>query len=497
MYYPSKEEFKKLAKNYNLVLVSREIVADIDTPVSVFQKLKTHDYAFLLESVEGGERLGRYSFLGASPHIIVEANDGKVVIRKNGEEEERATDDPLTVIEELLSGYKIAPVEGLPPFAGGAVGFMGYDAVRYFEEIPKAAIDDLGIPQMIFIFTDTILIFDHLKHKIKVVANVHLADGRACVDGDLDEKYDEATAKIEELIKDLKKPLTHQPLAEAKPAPGELKSNISKEQFLKDVEKAKDYIKAGDVLQVVLSQRFEKEIKTDPFNVYRVLRTLNPSPYMYYLKYKELELIGSSPEPLVKVQGDDVITRPIAGTRRRGKDEAEEKKFQEELLASDKEKAEHIMLVDLGRNDLGRVCADGSVKIDEMMYIEKYSHVMHIVSQVSGKLRKDKTAFDVLKAAFPAGTVSGAPKIRAMEIIDEIEPNLRGPYAGIVGYFSYTGSLDTCITIRTVVVRGGKAYVQAGAGIVYDSIPEEEYKETLNKARALLGAIDAAEEEGD
>lgn len=488
MYYPSKTEFKKLVKTYNVIPVYEEIIADMDTPVSAFEKLVPVNCAFLLESIEGGERLGRYSFLGSDPFLTVSCHHGKVKIKGDIEKTIKKTKDPLKELEKILAQYKLAPLPDLPPFCGGAVGYLGYDSVRYFEDIPCSGKDDLDLPEMVFMFTDTILIFDHLKHKIKVVANAH-------TNGDLDKIYEETISKINSLIAKLRQSFSSFPLEEpAQPPELPLNSNISKRDFMASVNKAKQYIRDGDALQIVLSQRFQLDIKSDPFNIYRVLRTVNPSPYMYYLKFDDLELIGSSPEPLVKVEGEKVITRPIAGTRRRGKSPEEDEEMERELLSSPKEKAEHIMLVDLGRNDLGRVCEDGTVEVDDLIFVEKYSHVMHLVSQVSGTMKKDINAFDVLRAAFPAGTVSGAPKVRAMEIIDELEPTLRGPYAGVVGYFSYSGSLDTCITIRTIVVKGGKAYIQAGAGIVYDSIPEGEYKETVNKAKALLRAITAAEE---
>lgn len=488
MYYPSKTEFKKLAKTHNLIPVYREVVADVETPVSAFLKLGRGKNAFLLESVEGGERLGRYSFIGVSPYLVVTSLNGNVEVKGVLSKKFKGVNDPLKIVEETLAAYKFVSVGDLPPFVGGAVGYVGYDAVRYFEKIPRTGIDDLELPEMVFVFTDTILIFDHLKHKIKVVANAFVEKGKA------EQAYRQAMRKVDNLVNRLQKPVLLYSRKPAKRRTREVRSNVSRAKFTKMVEAAKDYIKAGDILQVVLSQRFTTEIAAEPFDVYRALRILNPSPYMYYLKYQDLELIGSSPEPLVKVEGSKVITRPIAGTRRRGRTPQDEVKMERELTSSRKEKAEHIMLVDLGRNDLGRVCSKGSVKVDDLMFVEKYSHVMHLVSQVSGKLLPSKNAFDVLRAAFPAGTVSGAPKIRAMEIIDELEPTLRGPYAGVVGYCSYSGSLDTCITIRTIVIKGKKAYIQAGAGIVYDSKPALEYKETQNKAQALLKAIKVAEE---
>ncbi len=486
MYTPSRSEFTKLARKFNLIPVYREIIADFDTPVSAFQKLGRVENAFLLESVEGGERLGRYSFLGCDPFLLMTASGNEVNQQgSTGEVTEFNEADPLGVIARLLGRYAPAPVDGLPAFYGGAVGYVGYDAVRYFEKIPRRAASDLRLPDVAFMFTGALLVFDHLKHKIKIVVNVRVDEGGT---------YEQAIAQIDELINRLRQPLAYRPLSELssfnRPR---FQSNVDQSDFVAMVKKAKEYIKAGDIFQVVLSQRFEKKIKVEPFDIYRVLRTINPSPYMVYLKLNDLVLAGTSPEPLVKVEGSRVITRPIAGTRPRGSTNEEEKRLEQELLSDAKERAEHIMLVDLGRNDLGRVCLAGSVKVEELMAVEKYSHVMHMVSTVGGTLTEDKNAFDALKACFPAGTVSGAPKIRAMEIIDELEPTCRGPYAGIYGYFGFGGNLDCGITIRTITIKGNKAYVQAGAGIVADSVPEKEYEESVNKATALLAAIDMAD----
>ncbi len=491
MYFPSKSEFVELAREYNLIPVYREIIADMDTPVSAFKKLGDSSYAFLLESVEGGEKLARYSFLGNNPYQTVVTQDGVTRMIRNGREVLEKKDDPLKVMEELISQYHPAPAGELPYFYGGAVGYAGYDTVRYFEELPQTVVDDLKLPELIFIFTDTILIFDHLKHRIKVVANASIEDSA-------EKAYSEAIIKIDGLIAKLSEPVSLKPVRPPGPesVTMSLDSNMSPKEYMTSVEKAKEYILAGDIFQVVLSQRFSSDIKSDPFDIYRVLRTINPSPYMGYLKFGELSLIASSPELLVKVNGKNVETRPLAGTRPRGDTDNEDKNLEQELLSDEKERAEHIMLVDLGRNDLGRVCTPGSVEVKELMTIERYSHVMHIVSDVSGELSNGKTAFDVLRAAFPAGTVSGAPKIRAMEIIDELEKNSRGPYAGVFGYFSFSGNLDTGITIRTIVVSGNKAYVQAGAGIVADSQPEREFRETVNKAQALLSAVYTAENKG-
>ncbi|HDP70303.1 MAG TPA: anthranilate synthase component I [Actinobacteria bacterium] len=486
MYCPDFNEFERLAKNFNLIPIYRELIADIETPVSAFQKLGENDYAFLLESAEKGERFGRYSFLGCDPYLTIGCENGMVTIKNNRKEKVTKLTNPLDAVKDIISEYRPAKIQGLPPFFGGAVGYFGYDMIRYFEDIPKTVHDDVHLPEMSIFFTDTILIFDHLEHKIKVVANAH-------VNGDLRSVYDKAVCKIDVLIEKLKRPRPEQS-KEIKSVNYGVVSNTSKKDFIENIEKAKEYIRAGDILQVVLSQRFSTEISSDPFDIYRALRMINPSPYMYYLKLGELEIIGSSPEMLVKVSGNKVFTCPIAGTRPRGSDYAADANLEESLLNDQKERAEHIMLVDLGRNDVGRVCAPGTVEVGDLMGIEKYSHVMHIVSTVTGQLKKGKDSFDALRSIFPAGTVSGAPKIRAMEIIDELEPTVRGPYAGAVGYFSYSSDLDSCITIRTITVHKNIAYVQAGAGIVYDSVPENEYEETVNKAKGMLKAIKMAED---
>ncbi|MCK4268106.1 MAG: anthranilate synthase component I [Actinomycetia bacterium] len=486
MYSLSKSDFLGLAKDYNLIPLYREIVADVDTPVSAFLKLSGHS-SFLLESVEGGETLGRYSFIGIDPFLTIEGKNGQVNV--TGEISKSFSDvaDPLKLVEDLLKTYRQAPVPDLPPFSGGAVGYVGYDAVSYFENIPRTGEDDLGIPDLLFVFTDVLVVFDHLKHSLKILINTRVQDNP-------EKAWESACRRIDSVVEKLKKPISPKPIiAEADVSLTDINTNFTKEQYLKVVEKAKEYIFAGDILQVVPSQRFSLPTSSDPFDIYRVLRIINPSPYLGYLKLGDLTLVASSPEPLVTVYGDKVTTRPIAGTRPRGENAEQDRLLEEELLSDEKERAEHIMLVDLGRNDLGRVCKMGTVKVDDLMFVERYSHVMHIVSQVSGALAEDKTPFDVLRAAFPAGTVSGAPKIRAMEIIDELEPSLRGAYAGIFGYFSFIGNLDTGITIRTIVIKDGVAHVQAGGGIVADSDPEFEYQETVNKAMAMLRAIKIAE----
>ncbi|MDP1809550.1 MAG: anthranilate synthase component I [Actinomycetota bacterium] len=488
MYSLTKDEFLSLANDYNLIPLYREIVADVDTPVSAFLKLGRGADSFLLESVEGGETLGRYSFIGIDPFLTVLGKENRVTVSGEIKATFSNVVDPLTVLEDLLGRYRQAPVPDLPPFSGGAVGYVGYDAVRFFEDVPRTGANDLGLPDLLFVFTDILVIFDHLKHSLKVLLNTRVGQ-------DPEAAWEAGLARIEEIIHRLEKPVAAKPIAaDIKVSLEGIEANFSRDAYLEAVAKAKEYIHAGDILQVVPSQRFALPTSSDPFDIYRVLRIINPSPYLGYLRFGDLTLVASSPEPLVKVYGRHVITRPIAGTRRRGADADEDKALETELLADIKERAEHIMLVDLGRNDLGRVSKTGTVKVDDLMFIERYSHVMHIVSQVSGELKDDKTAFDALRAAFPAGTVSGAPKIRAMEIIDELEPTWRGPYAGAFGYVSFTGNLDTGITIRTIVIKDGVAYVQAGGGVVADSDPEFEYQETVNKATAMLRAIKIAEQ---
>ena len=476
MYRPTLEEFRGLQAYGNLVPIYREIIADLDTPVSAFLKVNRGGYSFLFESVEGGDHIARYSFIGTEPYRVFSTK-----------EEDRT--DPLRLIAEELDKYKLVSVSGLPRFCGGAVGYLAYEAVRRFEELPSPDSDPLGLPESFFMFVDTILIFDHVTHKIKVVSHARL-------DGDIDSAYETAVRKIDDLVNRLEQPLEHsQHLAavETPARPGEISSNFTRAEFEASVEEARQYITTGEAIQIVLSQRLSRHTAAHPFNIYRALRTINPSPYMFFLDLKDFHIIGSSPEILVRAVDGIVTTRPLAGTRPRGKTPAEDAKLEAELRNDEKERAEHIMLVDLGRNDIGRVSAPGTVTVSELMEVERYSHVMHLVTNVQGKLRADMTHFDALRACFPAGTVSGAPKIRAMEIIAGLEHDKRGPYAGCVGYFSFSGNMDTAITIRTIVMTNGIAHVQAGAGIVYDSVPTREYKETLNKARALLNAIDAAE----
>jgi anthranilate synthase component I len=472
MYHPTLEEVKLLQKQGNLIPVYREIKADLDTPVSAYLKIARGAYSFLLESVEGGERLARYSFLGTEPSLAITTGNGK-----NG--------DPLVFIEKEFSKYKPVHVEGLPRFHGGMVGYLGYEVARYFEKLPSPGSDTLGLPESVMMLADTILVFDHLAHTIKVVSHVHL-------NGDIEKAYRAATDKIDRLVERLACPLP-EPEKTIRLTASLMQSNMTQSQYEQVVEKARQYIYAGDIIQVVPSQRLSRPTQASPFTIYRALRSINPSPYMYFLDLGSFHIIGSSPELLVRVEDGIVSNHPIAGTRPRSKDAAQDKALAEELKHDEKECAEHVMLVDLARNDVGRISEPGSVKLTQFMDIERYSHVMHLVSHVQGKLRKGFTQFDAMRACFPAGTVSGAPKIRAMEIIAELEPDKRGPYAGAVGYFDFSGNMDTAIAIRTIVLKDGVAHVQAGGGVVADSVPATEYRETLNKAQASLTAIDHAE----
>lgn len=488
MLYPTKKEFIELSRKGNLIPVYGELLADFETPLSAFAKIDKGDYSFLLESVEGGERLARYSFMGSRPSMVFSSTGRKIEIREGGSVKKFVSQDPISELRKIMSRYKAVKIKGLPRFFGGLVGYFGYDIVRFFEHIPDKNPDELNVPDSVFILTENMLIFDHVDHKIKVVSNVH-------VNGSPAKCYDNAVKKIQAIIKDLRSETAEKASAATRVRKSVLKidSNFTKQEFEDVVRKTKEYIRKGDIIQGVLSQRFRTRVDAEPFQVYRALRSINPSPYMYYLRLKDFYLIGSSPEIMVRCEDGKVEVRPIAGTRRRGANDAEDAKLVKSLLADPKERAEHIMLVDLGRNDIGRVCDYKTVKVSELMTVEKYSHVMHIVTDVAGKLRKNKDAFDVIRATFPAGTVSGAPKVRAMEIIDELENRRRGTYAGCVGYLSFSGNLDSCITIRTILMKGKTAYVQAGAGLVADSNPGKEYQETVNKAKALFKAIEQAE----
>ena len=486
------DEFAGLATRGTFVPVWKEVMADLLTPVSAFLKIAEHaEHAFLFESVEGGERLARYSFLGKDPFMVLRARQGQVVVEEGGQRRQR--DEPFVdVLREVMGRYTSPAVDGLPRFTGGAVGFLGYESALWFEPSLDACwkryekmtpddMDDAG-----FMLFDTVLAFDHVKHRILIVANAEVGDRF-----DLRGQYELAQAKIRFVEKELERGLSDS--GQERAGTLEWRSNTEREAYEKSVTNAQEYIKAGDIYQVVLSQRFETDVTVDPFTVYRALRYVNPSPYMYFMRLGGVSIVGSSPEMLVRVEGRRAETHPIAGTRPRGENEIRDEQLAEELRENEKERAEHVMLVDLGRNDLGRVCQYGTVRVPQYMGLERYSHVMHLVSRVEGELEVDQDRLDALAACFPAGTVSGAPKIRAMEIIAELEPTTRGIYSGAVGYLDFAGHLDCCITIRTIVMRGEKAYVQAGAGIVADSDPAAEYQETRDKASALIRALEMAE----
>ena len=491
MYKPSLAEVRELGRDANLVPVWRALPADLETPVSVYLKLRSQGASFLLESVEKGEQLGRYSFIGVAPSATLSVQDGQAVLSDDGGARVVSCEggDPLLAAATVLSPYTPAYVDGLPRFVGGLVGYVSYEAVRFFERVPIASRPGLDLPDAVFMLADMLVIFDHVLHRLLVVANAH-------IDGSPGQAYHQAVARIDAIVADLRQPLevSPAPIPEQTVRAKTWASNFQQTGFEEAVRKAKQYITAGDIFQVVLSQRLSCHTCADPFAIYRALRMLNPSPYMFYLELPEgLRLIGASPEMLVRLEGTEAQVRPIAGTRPRGLTPAEDVALASDLLDDPKERAEHVMLVDLGRNDLGRVCEYGSVAVTEMMSVERYSHVMHIVSSVHGSLRPELDAYDLLRATFPAGTVSGAPKVRAMEIIAELEGERRGPYAGAVGYFSYSGNMDTCIAIRTIVMQDDLACVQAGAGIVADSDPTREYRETLHKAEALAEAVRIAE----
>ncbi len=491
MYYPSLEEIKALAAGGggNLVPIYRSINADLETPVSAYMKVARPPYSFLLESVAGGERLGRYSFIGTEPYRVV----------KTGRGEERGEIDPLVPVQEEMSQYRLIPIEGLPRFHGGGVGYLAYDSIRYFEpRVPPMLADPQGLPESVFMFADTLLVFDHLRHDIKIVSHIRLA-------GDINQAYTEATRKIDALARRLSQPLELN-LGESiahpgrpQPAPREaalVESNFTQPQYEEAVAKCVEYIYAGDVIQVVNSQRFSRRTEAPPFQVYRALRSVNPSPYMYYLNLGDFQIVGAAIETVAKVEDGVVATHPIAGTRPRGRTPEEDDALESELKNSEKQRAEHIMLVDLGRNDIGRVSLPGTVSVTQLMDVERFSHVMHLVSHVEGRLKPGLTPYDALRSCFPAGTVSGAPKIRAMEIIAELEGEKRGPYGGAVGYFSFSGNMDTALVLRTGIYRDGIMYIQAGGGVVADSNAEDEYMETRHKSGALLRAIDLAEGRG-
>ena len=487
---PTFEEFQAASADGKIVPVYRELFGDTLTPVEAYRRIARGTSSFLFESVVGGEKIGRYSFLGADPFLRIEAFGQKVVITEDGRSEERESADPLLDLERLLARYRGRHLPGLPRFCGGAVGYAGYDVVRYSERLPDAPPDDRRVPDMAFAFYDRMVIFDQIRKTILVVANAR--PGR----GDLHEAYEQATARVDELCRQLESASPTRQLRdvrlESQTGP-EWTSNVTQPQFESAVEMCKEYIRAGDIFQVVISQRWDRRTSAGPLEIYRALRVINPSPFMFLLQSPGVNLVGSSPEIMVRVEDGVVTVRPLAGTRRRGRDEAEDRRLAEELLADPKERAEHVMLIDLARNDVGRVARFGSVELSDVMVVERYSHVMHITSNVQGRLTSGTTALDALRAALPAGTVSGAPKVRAMQIIDEVEQNRRGPYAGAVGYVDFTGNMDTCIALRTLVLLGDRAYIQAGAGIVADSVPAAEYEETQNKAQGLIKAVELAE----
>jgi len=484
-----------MASSYNLIPIVRRIMADTETPIRLFKHFAKKEHAFLLESVEGGAKWARYSFIGTDPFMMLYGKNGDMVIEQQGNKQV-LKDQPLELLKAKLRAFRTPAIPDFPPFTGGAIGFFGYDLLQYYEKLPAHRIDDMNMNDIQFMFCDQIIVFDHLKQQLLLVSNVHIAEG--ATDREIEHSYQLTLGKIEALIQEIRQIHVSTDIPggamNMDPELGHVESNLTKEQFIQNVNQAKEYIRAGDIFQVVLSQRFNIETTVDPLHVYRVLRVMNPSPYMYYLKMGEQVIVGTSPEALVKVSDGKVETRPIAGTRPRGKTVDEDKQLEQELLADEKERAEHLMLVDLGRNDIGRVAKYGSVRCDSFMEIERYSHVMHIVSNVSGELREDKDFFDAFISCLPAGTVSGAPKLRAMEIIAELENEARGAYAGAIGYLGFGGSMDACITIRTIIFKHNRAYVQSGAGIVWDSNPESEYMETVNKAKAMLKAIRAAEQ---
>jgi anthranilate synthase component 1 len=491
-HYPSRETFIHLAREASVVPVYRQLTGDTLTPVSAFCKIQEGDWAFLFESVVGGERIGRYSFVGSGPAVTFQAWGERVVIEEGHRKTEQQHANPLQLLGEYLSRWRTARLEGLPVFCGGAVGYAGYDVIRYVEKLPHAPPDDRGLPDLCFALYDRMVIFDQLQKTVFAVAHAQIKPG-----DDLAAKYAETCRRVDDLVRRLQQGVADLQVTDIV-AVGDISqewsSNFDQPAFEAAVRKAQEYIKAGDIFQVVLSQRLQTETRARPFDIYRALRVVNPSPFMFHLKCgPSLCLIGASPEIMVRVEDRMVITRPLAGTRRRGKTEEEDRQLAAELVADPKERAEHIMLVDLGRNDVGRIAEFGSVELSDLMMVERYSHVMHISSTVKGKLQPNCTALDALQACLPAGTLSGAPKVRAMEIIDELEPCRRGPYGGAVGYLDFSGSMDTCIALRTMVLHGQTAYLQAGAGIVYDSVPSEEYQETLHKAKVLLKAIEIAE----
>jgi len=468
----------------NLIPVYREILGDMDTPISLYRTLRPSKYSFLLESVEGGERWSRYSFMGMDPMFTFQSKGNRVTLRFGERIEDHEVEDPLRFLAARLAPFRPLRMEGLPRFYGGAVGYLGYETVSFFEPIPDSLPDRTDVPDTWFMIPRLVLIFDNLKQTIQVVFNLHIPP-----ESDLNELYEDAAGRIQEVVEQVRERVLPSGRPTTPNPPEEIRSNMSRTRFESIVKKAKEYIRQGEIIQVVLSQGFETRLEADPFDVYRVLRRVNPSPYLFYLHFDQVALLGSSPEVMVRLEEGRITLRPIAGTRPRGKTEKQDTALEAELLADPKEKAEHVMLVDLARNDVGRVARFNTVKLSDLMIVERYSHVMHIVSNVEGQLKEGLTAFDVLRASFPAGTVSGAPKVRAMEIIHELEPSRRGPYSGAVGYFGFDGNMDLAITIRSILMKDSKAYIQAGAGIVADSDPGKEYDETVHKASALFEAL--------
>ena len=501
MYYPTQSEFLTLARQGNLIPVTRRILADLETPLSAYRKIRGQGESFLFESVEGGEHVGRYSFVGCTPRAVIRQTGDRVEVIENGkvlehyavsrEPGDRTVPDGLTVVERVMKGYRPVTVPGLPRFTGGAVGFIGYEFIHDIEPIvPRPPNDELKTPVMYLLIADELLIFDHVAQTITLLVNAVLDEKTRPEDA-----YEDAVAEIERLASLLEQPIEHRPITVPVDVPEiAFESNVARETFLQNVAQSKKYITGGDIIQVVGSQRFSTPVKASPLDIYRAVRSINPSPYMFLLELDGFSLVGASPEIHVRCEDGNVEIRPIAGTRRRGSTLDEDKALEAELLADPKERAEHVMLVDLARNDLGRVCAFGSVQVKELMIIERYSHVMHIVSQVTGTLSSERSVYDLMRATFPAGTLSGAPKVRAMQIISELEQTTRGPYGGCVGYFSFNGNLDCCITIRTALIKDGKAWVQVGGGWVNDSVPEAEFQETVNKAKAMLKAVAMAEQ---
>lgn len=498
MYKPTLEQVEAMAEKGNLIPIYRDLPADMETPVSIYLKLQDEGPCFLLESVAGGEQVGRYSFIGVRPRGVMTTFGNEVYIASEGHGRAVALEngvDPLHVLKAEMSKYKPVRLADLPRFIGGAVGFLSYDAVRRFERLPAENPDELHLPEAAFMIAHTIVVFDHARQRLQVVANTDLTRG------DIRTAYRRATARIDEVVARLNAPLPEVPLTE-QPDRNGLESNLTPDEYKAIVEKAKEYIAAGDIFQVVPSQRLSRQTTAHPFSIYRALRMHNPSPYMVFMRFPggvgspPLHIISASPEMHVRLEDGEAELRPIAGTHWRGLTVEEDERLAQELLENEKERAEHVMLVDLGRNDLGRVCEYNTVRVEELMAVERYSHVMHIVSDIRGKLKPQHDAFDLLRATFPAGTLTGAPKVRAMEIIEELEPTRRGIYGGVLGYISYDGNMDTCIAIRTAVMKGNRVYIQAGGGVVADSDPQREYEESWNKVRAMAEAVKLAEQSG-